>query len=568
MATSTPVLNNNDNTSDSIASSPIDVVDIARKYPKDDFIDRLLSYAANDETFLNKIRTDLFESAKSRNECPLGELKTCRRRKIGEPLDQKLANDCHTICMFLLGGTTDELQEIISNSNKSSVSYDVCTPRRLPCLPSSVTSSPIRICTNSYDDIANIRAEILMLKSIQSDNNTEMSNEIKRLNSEINRMNILKDKCEKSEQQISDLEKRYSKLSELFNKHVKSIIKTQKDTDESVKKLISSVDAVKEKHACFEKKTNSSLLLTESDVQTINVDVENILDKTKKLSSDNHSMKLTIADMVRQINNINEPDNSAISSIKGEVKIIRQQCKTLSDELKSLDENVLSNKNSITNLRKTIASTDQQLNTLKRAKHLNTTTECSHGNITYSAAVQTKSNAQPKDHRVPSPTNDPKNNTAQRRSSTDESTYITPTSQSTRPPQRNATADHRPIPVRIHPRKDTTDRALDNSAFNVIKSKKSSRSSPNQSEDSLITANKQHTHCAHYYVGNINSSVSLDIFKSYITRRNIDVIDVRLFNSKTTHLKCAKLSVSFDHSPSIEDAYFWPPGVYARQWHG
>ena len=55
-------------------------------------------------------------------------------------------------------------------------------------------------------------------------------------------------------------------------------------------------------------------------------------------------MKLTIADMVRQINNIKEPDNSAICSIKGEVKIIRQQCKTLSDELKSLDENVLSNK--------------------------------------------------------------------------------------------------------------------------------------------------------------------------------------------------------------------------------
>ena len=81
MATSTPVLNNNDNTSDSIASSPIDVVDIARKYPKDDFIDRLLSYAANDETFLNKIRTDLFESAKSRNECPLGELKTRSREK-------------------------------------------------------------------------------------------------------------------------------------------------------------------------------------------------------------------------------------------------------------------------------------------------------------------------------------------------------------------------------------------------------------------------------------------------------------------------------------------------------
>ena len=103
---------------------------------------------------------------------------------------------------------------------------------RLPCLPSSVTSSPIRICTNSYDDTANIRAEILLLKSIQSDNNTEMSNEIKRLNSEINSLNILEDKCEKSEQQISDLEK----LSGLFNKHVKSIIKTQKDTDESVKK--------------------------------------------------------------------------------------------------------------------------------------------------------------------------------------------------------------------------------------------------------------------------------------------------------------------------------------------
>ena len=74
MAISTPVLNNDD-TSDSIACSPIDVVDIARKYPKYDFIYRLLSYATNDETFLNKKRTALFETAKSRNECPLGEFK-------------------------------------------------------------------------------------------------------------------------------------------------------------------------------------------------------------------------------------------------------------------------------------------------------------------------------------------------------------------------------------------------------------------------------------------------------------------------------------------------------------
>ena len=60
---------------------------------------------------------------------------------------------------------------------------------------------------------------ILLHKSIKSDNNTEVSNDIKRPSNEIKSLNFFKDKCEKSEQQISDSIKKHSKLSELSNKH-------------------------------------------------------------------------------------------------------------------------------------------------------------------------------------------------------------------------------------------------------------------------------------------------------------------------------------------------------------
>ena len=127
-----------------ITCSPnVDIIDVARKYAKDEFIERLMIHAGKNEQFLINLRSELFDTAKTRNDCPLGDLRVRRRRKVDDPLEHKLASDCYYICMFILGNTTDELLEVISNSNKSSMVTDICTPRR--CDSTGPTDqSPIR----------------------------------------------------------------------------------------------------------------------------------------------------------------------------------------------------------------------------------------------------------------------------------------------------------------------------------------------------------------------------------------------------------------------------------------
>ena len=68
-----------------ITCSPnIDIINAARKYAKDEFIERLMIHAGKNEQFLINLRSELFDTAKTRNDCLFGDRKVRRRRKVGE----------------------------------------------------------------------------------------------------------------------------------------------------------------------------------------------------------------------------------------------------------------------------------------------------------------------------------------------------------------------------------------------------------------------------------------------------------------------------------------------------
>ena len=151
-----------------ITCSPnIDIIDVARKYAKDEFIERLTIHARKNEQFLINLRSELFDTAKTRNDCPLGDLKVRRRRKVGGPLEHKLASDCYIICMFILGNTTDELLGVISNSNKSSMVTDICTPRR--CDSTGPTDQSPIIGNIVFDEeFSTLRSELNRMSSVMN----------------------------------------------------------------------------------------------------------------------------------------------------------------------------------------------------------------------------------------------------------------------------------------------------------------------------------------------------------------------------------------------------------------
>ena len=80
--------------------SKVDFVDLAR----DVFIRHVNDYANFDDSSVGKIRSDLFDIASNRDDFPTGSLKTRRNRRAEESIGNKLAADCHALCMFILGG--------------------------------------------------------------------------------------------------------------------------------------------------------------------------------------------------------------------------------------------------------------------------------------------------------------------------------------------------------------------------------------------------------------------------------------------------------------------------------
>ena len=143
--------------------------------------------------------------------------------------------------------------------------------------------------------------------------------------------------------------------------------------------------------------TRAKLTIMEADLQNHSTEMESMILKSKKQSNDLHAMNSRVTDVSRQIENINEPENNALSSLKGEFKIIRQNCKLIGDDLKSLHENVVSNKNSVSNLRSKLAIYEQQVGKIKSVQSFCESskphTPTSATPVSYSDAVQREEQA-------------------------------------------------------------------------------------------------------------------------------------------------------------------------------
>ena len=86
--------------------------DKVKTTPKDNFIESLLIDSNHNESLLSAVRNCLFNKAQRVDGFPEKQLIKRRKTRVGVALEQKLCCDCYKLCIFLNGGTIDELSDM------------------------------------------------------------------------------------------------------------------------------------------------------------------------------------------------------------------------------------------------------------------------------------------------------------------------------------------------------------------------------------------------------------------------------------------------------------------------
>lgn len=147
--------------------------DMFHDFPAELFVSNLIREFSSSEPDMEATRLLLFESLKSNDDFPYGEMTDLKRRvftRKGDPVIVKLANDIHTLISVIEGEDYSLLRGMISTSRKRTMS--LCASGS-DTQPATVTHSlaqsngPNHLNTEMAllrDTLSSVQAEVLLLK--------------------------------------------------------------------------------------------------------------------------------------------------------------------------------------------------------------------------------------------------------------------------------------------------------------------------------------------------------------------------------------------------------------------
>ena len=159
------------------------------------------------------------------------------------------------------------------------------------------------------------------------------------------------------------------RISSLENKQSRELEKFRKCTNEfknTLSAMTNSIDSLSQQQNELKTKTNDAISKLEGDLQLRENEHEIHTSRLKNISNDLKVHDSRLSDVVRQVNDIKEPCDSAVSSLKVEFKILRQNIKHFNDDIESAKTSILSNKQSITTIRNRLSSSDQNITNVKQ----------------------------------------------------------------------------------------------------------------------------------------------------------------------------------------------------------
>ncbi len=78
---------------------------------------------------------------------------------------------------------------------------------------------------------------------------------------------------------------------------------------------------------------------------------------------------------------------------------------------------------------------------------------------------------------------------------------------------------------------------------------------------------KQKRNVCRYYIGGIDKRTSSEnILRNYLASKGIHVTFLRYFEKRSRQTASAQVNIDADGAELINDPYFWPEGIYMKDW--
>lgn len=578
------------------------------EYPRDKFIEEILTITDGDTDTLSKTRDDLFECAKVNEKFPGGELVKRRRphTDTSESLEYKLAKDCFTIYQFVQEGDIDMLYDVLNAKAKiANLSQPHCQPKTDKDVPLLDTVNELRDHLKNvkeemdnmklhYDsEISALRLELDQKKDTHNAKKEEMKQRNNRVEHEIRSdIALVKQQCHEISNEINLVKNWNGRFSD---KYEVLFSKVQHTRDSIVKEL--------------------NLMSSKSESH------ENRL---VKLGENQSSVSRSLHDIVKDIEDIRyaqqtlkEPNDRAVSALKAEQKRTSVILKEITKDVDGLAIKMKSTETSVTSLRKQVSDMEKKF----QQKRETTTYAAATRARLEGAVVDAPGPCRVREHPVSSKTpvlhrprssatsddsadqqppalQHPNNGSAADNVQTPSSVPERPaTGTNTQSPElprpttsakATATAsvrvdlqqpasqylhgDNRRTLIKDVPKPPTTESTPTQSQLDSTEGRPINvhitNPKPNQSfynEQSSNSSGNKSAFSA-FYVGNILPSISEDTIRTYFYQRSVPVKYLKILTSKRqTVSKGAKVVVPTTDSARIMKN-FLPRDVYVRQW--
>ena len=527
---------------------------------------------------------------------PNKELIKRRKTRVGNSLESKLASDCHKLCLFIQGGSKDEISDLFV-TEKSGTTDIVSSQGRESDLTCSSQPAGNQINT---DIILNATADILALRNDLNDFKTESEKSAERFSKMIKDMKTNHSRHFENIQK--DLNSQMQENNKLRTYYENKIHECENSISMCQNKLTSQAETISQLEATNAKLTTDLKNCCEfqncldAGLKTLNNNYEKMNQKTILASENQSDIHGKIEYLERTVEKINSPRDHEVSCLKGELKVYKQKVHEIREDSNNNAFQCNSLKSSVTQLRTRVGAIDKCISDVKSSSLNkedmdNIKEQCNliQAKLDSLATnhITTHQRALQHNHHPPQPCKSPSStdvrnphqptpqsqNNQSKKSSNNHTTSNkeqgdlnhskTPPRRSLSPPDNQHDPPTNRIPVVIHPR-GSTDRVYYRSENSHSITHQHAAS---DTSHGFVSANKSWARPTHYYIGNINSSVTPDMINSFLERRNISTLSLRVFNSKRLDTKGARLSVNCEQASVIEAIGFWPKGVYVRLWH-
>ena len=220
------------------------------KLPRDSFIDSILTEADYNESMLSSIRLTMCQKARLISGFPNKELIKRRKTRVGNSLESKLASDCHKLCLFIQGGSKDEISDLFV-TEKSGTTDIVSSQGREADL---ICSSQPDCNQMNTDIILNATADILALRNDLNEFKTESEKSAERFSKMIKEMKT--NHSRQLENIQKDLNSQMQENNKLRTYHANKIHECKNSISMCQNKLTSQAETISQLEATNVKLTN------------------------------------------------------------------------------------------------------------------------------------------------------------------------------------------------------------------------------------------------------------------------------------------------------------------------